>query len=242
MGIVKKTITIVLLVILLLFGWFVYQNWNTIDAFIYSLTTTTEDTERDLAENKRKLQEFIDKDENIEVRDLTDEEAKALTSGELTEQEVIEIITGKAPQKEPEAKPQDPQKPQKPSETSKPKPENNSTSGDNVSQLIAKLYVEKAIYLNKLDDIEAQARYDFTHWEGKWPGTQNVKQALLNKYLPTVAGWEKECDDVVYGILDDIRLELQKEGKDDSIVDTIKKSYIQEKKLKKSYFINRYMD
>ena len=78
--------------------------------------------------------------------------------------------------------------------------------------------------------------------EIKWPGRQNVKNTLLNKYLPTVAEWEKTCDTVVYGILDEIREEIKKAGKDEAIVDTIKKSYLQEKKLKKSYFINRYMD
>ncbi len=234
----RRIVSIVLLVILLLFGWFIYQNWNTIDAFIHSLSTTVEETEKELEENKKKLQEFIDEDDDIVVRDLTKEEAEALNSGDLSEEDVIVILTGKDPKDKPKPEPQTSSKPVKPNTT--PKPE--ETPADNISQLIAKLYIQKSQYLNKLDDIEASARYDFENWQGKWPGTQKVKETILNKYLPTVANWEKECDTTVYGLLEEIRAEIKKMGKDESIVDTIKMSYLEEKKLKKAYFINRYMD
>lgn len=242
MGVMRRIVSIVLLVILLLFGWIVYQNWNTIDAFIYSLRTTVEQTEKELEDNKKKLQEFIDEDDDIVVRDLTEEEAEALNSGNLSEEEVIVILTGKAPEDKPIDNPKPSEKPSKPNTTPKPTTKPEVKPEDKISQLIAKLYIQKSQYLNKLDDIEAQARYDFENWQGKWPGRQKVKDTLLNKYLPTVANWEKECDTVVYGILDEIRTEIRKAGKDESVVDTIKKSYIEEKKLKKSYFINRYMD
>lgn len=232
----RRMISIVLLVILLVFGWVVYQNWNTIDAFIHSLGTSVEQTEQELEENKKELQDYIDQEEDIVVRDLTKEEAKALNSGKLTEEEVIDIITGKTDKPKPSTKPV------KPDATPKPTPSPEQTTEDNVSRLIAKLYTQKSIYLNKLDDIEAAARNDFENWQGKWPGRQEVKSTLLNKYLPTVADWEKTCDTMVYGILDEIRAELKSIGKDDQVVDTMKKSYLEEKKLKKAYFINRYMD
>ncbi len=235
---VKRIISIVLLVILLVFGWVVYQNWNTIDAFIHSLGTSVEQTEQELEENKKELQDYIDQEESIVVRDLTEEEAMALNSGKLTEEEVIDIITGKTP----DDKPIPSKKPVKPNVTPKPTPTPEQTSEEKISRLIAKLYTQKSIYLNKLDDIEASARRDFENWQGKWPGTKVVKETLLNKYLPTVASWEKTCDTMVYGILDEIREELKKAGKDEEVVNTMKKSYLEEKKLKKAYFINRYMD
>jgi len=233
-----KIITIILLALLLRGGWFVYENWNTFEAIIYSLTTTQEDVLRDLERTKRELQDFIDKEENIEVRDLTEEEMKALTEGEMTEEEIIERLTGQVSEPEQSQKPQ----PNKPSSTQKPAEKPVSESERKISELIAKLYVQKGIYLGKLDDIEAKVRAEYLATPNKWGKKKDAKKVLLNKYLPTVAEWEKTCDSVVYGILDEIRVELDKSGKDQAIVNTMKKAYLEEKKLKKSYFINRYMD
>ena len=242
MAVMRRIVSIVLMVILLLSGWLVYQNWNTIDAFIHSLGTTVEQTEKELEENKKILQKFIDEDDDIVVRDLTEEEAKALNSGNLSEEEVIEILTGREPEEKPVKTPKPIDKPSKPNFTPKPTSTPESTSQDKISQLIAKLYVQKALYLNKLDDIEAQVRAEFLATPNKWGTKADAKKVLLNKYLPTVAEWEKNCDTMVYGILDEIREEIKKTGKDEAVVDTIKISYLEEKKLKKAYFINRYMD
>lgn len=235
----KKTkITLsVLLVILLFFGWFIYTQWNSIEAIIHSIGTTEEDTVKQIEETKQELQEFINSEQDITVRDLTEEEAKALNEGNLSEEEVIGILTGKTPE---------PQKTPKPGKTPAPNNEPTPTpvpkSEEIISQLIAKLYVQKSQYINKLDTIEANVRAEYLATPNKWGKKKDAKQALLKKYLPTVASWEKTCDSVVYGILDEIRAELKKLGRDESIVDTMKTSYLEEKKLKKAYFINRYMD
>ena len=232
-----KIIITILLAILLLFGWFVYTQWNSIEALIHSFGTTVEDTEKEIEATKQELQDFIDNEEDITVRDLTEEEAKALSEGNLSEEEVIGILTGKTP--EPVKTPV-PNK--KPSTVQTPTPTQNPTSEEIISQLIAKLYIQKSTYLNKLDAIEAQVRAEFIATEDEWSSRKEAKQVYLKKYLPVVANWEKTCDSVVYGILDEIRAELKKVGRDESVVDTMKSSYLEEKKLKKTYFINRYMD
>lgn len=295
---ITKIICIIFLTIFVLLGWFAYRNWNTIDAIIHSFNTTADETLQELEESKKELQVFLEEEENIVVRDLTEEESKAFSEGKLTEQEIIEIITGQDSGKEIEVgaqqsgdgtdnqtseeqkpietseptgshKPVETQKPgdvQKPVETQKPgktqKPESTtkptsaptakptvkptqkpmSESDKKVSELIAKLYVQKSIYLGKLDGIEAKVRSEYLSNPKKWGSKKNAKNALLNKYMPEVASWEKQCDSTVYGILDEIRAELKKQGKDDSVVNTMKKAYLDEKKLKKTYFINRYMD
>lgn len=237
---IRKIISIVLLVILLVSGWVVYQNWNTIQAFIHSLGTSVEQTEQELEENKKQLQEFIEQEEEIAVRDLTKEESEALNSGKLSEEEIIDIITGRTPEAtlKPSGKPVKP----KSTPTPTPTPKLELTSEEKISQLIAKLYVQKSQYLNKLDNIEQKVRNEFINNPGKWESKKAAKQELLNRYLPEVAEWEKTCDVTVYGILDEIRTELKNSGKDETVVDAMKQSYLEEKKLKKSYFINRYMD
>lgn len=240
----KKAIKIVLAVFLaicLALGWLIYANWNSIEAFIHSMNTTNEDTVKELEENKQKLENFLAEEEAITVRDLTEEEAKALNEGNLSEEELIGILTGKTP--EPTATPTPTKNPvSDPTPTPKPTPTPTPSSDEIISQLIAKLYVQKSQYLNKLDEIEEQVRNDFIANEDQWETLQAAKQDYLKKYLPVVASWEKTCDETVYGILDEIRAELKKQGKDETIVETMKTSYLEEKKLKKTYFINRYMD
>lgn len=235
-----KIILAVLLAVLLLLGWFVYKNWNSISAVLHSFETTEEQTVQEIEQTKQELQNYINNEEDITVRDLTEEEAKALSSGELTEDEVVELLTGSTPAPEPTKKPTGNNKPSKTQTPATPKP--TPDSDKIVSELIAKLYVQKSKYLNKLDAIEDEVMSEYLNNWKQWDSKKAAKQALLKKYLPRVSSWEKECDSVVYGILDEIRAELKKSGKDTSIVDTMKQSYLDEKKLKKTYFINRYMD
>lgn len=262
----RKFIIIILAVfmaICLALGWLMYANWNSIEAFLHSMNTTNEDTVKELEQNKKRLEDFLASEESITVRDLTEEEAKALSEGTLSEEELIEILTKSPPESEapptptkipgkdppPTVKPvttSPPTATPKPEATPKPKPTSTPTPTPNpdkrISELIAKLYVQKSTYIGKIDNIEAQVRGEFIANYDSWATEQDAKKELLAKYLPTVASWEKTCDDVVYGVLDEIRQELKKQGKDETIVETMRSSYREEKKLKKTYFINRYMD
>ncbi len=239
----------ILMVVILLLGWIVYKQWNTITAFTDSLKYSQDELEQSMAQNKEELQKFLDEEENITVRDLTQEEAEALSEGSLSEEEVVALLTGKAseqPEEEPptEVAPKDPvtepvddKAPPAPVQTPDP-------SEQAVSEAIARLYIQKSTYLNKLDAIEAEARAEFISKYGALDaeGEKAGKKEMLTTYLPRVSAWESECDKIVYGILDEIRAELKKSGKDESIVDKMKTAYLDEKRTKKAYFINRYMD
>lgn len=275
----SKAILAVFLALVLIVGWFIYKQWNSIEAILLSVDTNQEETEKKLEKNKEELQNFLENEKNISVRDLTEEEAKALQEGSLTEEEVVELLTGgektesageevsveqKTPPDEAEQEPskvtenpekEKPSKPangetakptQKPAEklaaTQSPKPQTDvSASDQNVEKLIAKLYVQKSTYLGKLGSIESQARSEYLSLRYAGTDKQAAQQQMIRKYLPQVSAWETTCDSTVNGILDEIRTELSKSGKDTSIVDTMKASYLEEKKLKKAYFINRYM-
>ena len=276
----SKVILAVILTLVLIVGWFIYKQWNNIEAILLSVDTNQEDTVRKLEKNKEELQSFLESEKNISVRDLTEEEAKALQEGNLTEEEVVELLTGggepgsfdeedsveqktppdeaekepskatKNPEQEKTSKPatgetaNPTQKPaEKPVATQSPKPQTSvSTSDQKVEQLIAKLYVQKSTYLGKLGSIESQARSEYLSLRYGGTDKQTAQQQIVKKYLSQVSSWETTCDNTVNGILNEIRTELSKSGKDTSIVDTMKNAYLEEKKLKKAYFINRYMD
>ncbi len=223
---------------------FIYFQWNNIGAIIDTLRYSQEEVTEKMETNKQELQDYIDNNENVNVRDLTQEEADALNKGELTEDEVVEILTTK-PEAPPEENANTNENP-KPNnkENDKKEPTKEEAAGQRVSEAIARLYIQKNAYLSKLDVIEAEARAEFiATCKGKPQEVQKEgKMAIISKYLPKVAAWEKECDTIVYGILDEVRAALKESGQSQEVADKIEQAYLDEKRLKKSYFIGRYMD
>ena len=71
---------------------------------------------------------------------------------------------------------------------------------------------------------------------------KTAKKNMLAQYLPKVKAWEAECDNVVYSIIDEIKQAFKAENKEDNITKQIEDAYFNEKKMKKTYFINKYMD
>ena len=224
----------ILLGIVILASIFVYSQWDNINAVIDAFRYTQEEVVEKMEKNKQDLQNYIDENEDVNVRDLTKEEAEALNKGELTEDEVVDILVGK-----PEEKPniEEPNKPES-KEISK------EEAGKRLSEAIARLYIQKNANLSKIDAMEAEARARFIQaCKGKTIEEQKpIKASIISEYFPKVASWEKECDSVVYGILDEIKAALKESGQSMEIADKIEQAYLDEKSLKKSYFIGRYMD
>lgn len=242
----KKTLLVVLsifLVILIALGIVAYVNRNTVGALIDALRYSNEEVEQKMQENKKDLQEFIEKDENIVVRDLTEEEKAALNENKITQEDAVSIITGEKTLEDVlnnnEEKPSE----DKPSEKDEPqKPSNNVAfdSDKRISELIASLYVEKNTRLAAFDSLKAQVYQEYKSIEGVEHETK--KWDLINKYTPVLAQWESDCDSVVYGIIDEIKAELKKAGKDESIATKLKEAYLNEKKLKKASLATKYLD
>ncbi len=224
----------ILLGIVVLMALFVYSQWDNISAVIDAFKYTQEEVVEKMEQNRQDLQNYIDENEDVNVRDLTKEEAEALNKGELTEDEVVDILVGKTEENSSsEGKPQTNEKPQQSGK--------NETAGKKLSESIARLYVQKNAYLSKLDTIEAEARARFIA-QYTPEGEKALKSGIISEYLPRVASWEKECDRVVYGILNEVKSALKESGQSMEIADKIEQAYLDEKSLKKSYFIGRYMD
>lgn len=243
----KKALWVILsifLVILIALGIVAYVNRNTVGALIDALRYSNEEVEQQMQENNKDLQEFIEKDENIVVRDLTEEEKIALNENKITQEDAVSIITGEKTLEEVldnnnEEKPSE----DKPSGKDEPqKPSNNVAvdSDKRISELIASLYVEKNTRLGAFDSLKAQVYQEYKSIEGVDHETK--KWDLINKYTPVLAQWEKDCDSVVYGIIDQIKAELKKAGKDESIATKLKEAYLNEKKLKKASLATKYLD
>lgn len=228
----------VVLVVVILLGSIAIKHRNSIEALIDSFRYSQEEVQGKLGENKEQLQEYIDKNKDITVRDLTKEESEALSKGDLTEEEAVKVLTGQETEQN------------QPDGTIDTKPEENKPEekpvSTVVSEAIAKLYIQKSIYLGKLDGIEASLKQQYIdivksnklYDEEK----KNAKYNLIKQNISKVSAWETECDSVVYGILDEITVALNANNEDTGIVKKLEEAYLNEKRLKKSYFINRYMD
>ncbi|MBQ9736872.1 MAG: hypothetical protein IJV86_00485 [Clostridia bacterium] len=223
-----KIILAVLTVFLIAVGVFTYKQWNTITAVVDSFRYTQEDVDKKVEEQKEAVQTFINETEGVSVRELTEEEEKSLREGKLTESEIVEILT------EPNSNSKDVVS----SGNGGEKPSSENEQGKLVSEAIAKLYIQKSVYLGKLDSIEAQVRSEYKNMSAEEKKT--AKTTLAAKYMSQISAWEKECDTIVYGIIDEIKAALEKEGKDLAIVTELKETYLSEKRAKKAYFINKY--
>lgn len=228
----------IILIVVILVGSVAMKHWNTLEALVDSFRYSQDEVVDKININKEQLQQYIDENENITVRDLTEEEAKLLNDGEITEEEAIDILTDKKSEMQtstdkPAAEPKE--------------PEVSGNAADTViSKAIAKLYIQKNKYLGKLDGIEASVRQQYINIVKSSKLSKEEKRAakyqLINSNMSKVAAWESECDSIAYGILDEIKTALKDNHQDDSIVKKLEEAYLNEKRLKKSYFINRYMD
>ncbi len=241
-----------LALIVLVCGIVLYQNWNSVEALIDSFRYSQEDITQQETDTKEKLEQVLIDNSVTPPRDLTAEELAALNSGQLTEEEAVKLMTGQtatpAPSTPTPVKTQAPQKPNppvtNPVQTEAPTPEPTippKTSAQIISEAVARLYVQKNVFLNKLDEVEAHV---INLYDNVMTPEQKLtaKKDLLAIHLPEVAAWEKDCDAKVYAIIAEIRAELKKSGQPQTMADEIEQAYLNEKRLKKSYFINRYMD
>ena len=254
----KKVLCIILavvLVILIGLGIIAYINRNTIAALFDAVKYTEEEVLQQAEQNQKDLQDFIDNEEDISVRDLTDEEKKALNDKKITEQEALLIMTGETTLEEliankTQTEEEGQEKIEKPSEEQNPTGEPSSATtteikeqtdpNKRISELIGLLYVEKNTRLSAFDSLKAQVYQEYKSIEGVAHETK--KWDLINKYTPVLAQWESDCDSVVFGIIDEIKVELKKAGKDESIATKLKESYMNEKKLKKASLAANYLD
>lgn len=108
-----------------------------------------------------------------------------------------------------------------------------------IKELVAKLYVLRAQYIDTLDKLIAQAKSEYLALPAS-ERTSAGKQKVLLKYLGQASAMESSCDASVNELLAELSTLLQKTGGDMSLIDEIKKTYRQEKSLKKAAYISQF--
>lgn len=217
---------------------------DNISAFITAMRYTPEQLKEQISENDKALKKELEGllgSKNI--RDYTEEEKALIERGEASEKEILaKIIAEQGGWITPASASGDGQigaggsSSQTQDSGSKP-----TKSADTIiSGYVAQLYAMEGRYLASIDGVldRAYAEYVST---AKHNQDTAAMTAVGAKYITEIYSLESSCDAEVNTLLDSLKAELTAIGADTSIIGTIRSAYNNEKQLKRSYYMSKYM-
>ena len=108
-----------------------------------------------------------------------------------------------------------------------------------IGDSVGRMYALKAKYVNKLGELEREVIDQYA----KLPESKqnmDAKKELVMSNLDYIAKLEKTCDTEVGEVISSLEENLKDLGGDLKIIQILKKSYNDEKELKKSYYLSLY--
>ncbi len=244
-----------LLIALIFVGCFVFKNFNTIKTMYYVFTGQDEVIKTINTETDKIATEAI-KEQGVEnIRPLTEEEANKLNSGEMTEEEAIEIILGKN-EENVSSKDTTPNnsnaesvsgnagtsKEESPTVSNEEvkKEEEIKKKKEEIASLIGKMYVLKAQFTGKLAGIEGYVETEYRKLVDKYgydiPSSEKTRVGMA-AYENALA-LEAECDGQVKTILDRVEVLLKETGQNTALVKQMQEAYESEKMVAKSHYMS----
>ena len=239
---VKKILCIVLALLLLSAGGLAIWQWDNITALINGLRYTSQELEGKLAENDQAVKDAVAAIPEVTIRDVTDEERQALRDGTLTSEELIQSLVGseKPPDKQPDKqKPSKPDKQEKPTQQPAPqlpeKPPEQLAYEQQLSEVIAKVYVLREDFMGRLDTLMNQAIAEYK----SIPAEERASKlaSFVSGYMSKGLDMENQCDAQIEAIIIELETLLQENNGDLSIAQTVYDTYVEEKSLKKAWYM-----
>lgn len=251
----KKILLFVSAVIVLILAVAFVANYDLIMVIKDGLFETQETISQKKDEETLKQEQAL-KDAGVSnVRPLTEEETKELTEGNLSEEEVVKIITGQATMEDVkenknntgqknEEKPQDknnPAKDEQPENNKPSQPDNKKAEEFNnkIAELVGKIYIIEARFTSEIGALEKWAVDEYNHT--KKAEKAQKKKELAAYGLPKLTALEQSCDSEVNAVLAELQKVLKEAGQSTELVNQIKDAYMNKKKLTKSYYLSEYM-
>ena len=208
----------ILLAIILVVGYIAYVNRGNIESFITAVKYDDQQINTRREEARETLKTDIDKYFDEGIREFTEEETKAIESGEKTSQQVLaEIIMEEAPKK----------------------PAQSAESI--IAKYTAKILELEGKYGGQVEALLKGASQEYRDLP-KGQHTYQNKIKIMTKHIKTINNWESSCDKEVEGYLSAMEKELKAIGADTSIVNTARESYKNEKQLRKAAYLKEYGD
>lgn len=218
----RKTVIwlVVLAIFLLLIGGLVFWQWSNITAIRFALQYSREEQAAMERETNKIIENISERFSGVDFSALPEEAKEQLSSGELSEEDAVSVLTGKVTWEEVKNK--------------------QTTTGEvsavqpsRVDEIIAQIYVLRSGYTGKIDSLVGQALSDYRAKKG-------TKSELMTKYIGLGYALEGECNGKMEALLSELQKELKRTGGDASLVSQIRSAYQTEKSLKKAAIIEKY--
>ncbi len=230
----KKIFKIGLLLLISLIVVIISLNWDKI--LILKEAFTNKYTEKDIEilqnESYEKLKEAAENTLEVEIKELSEEEKKALEKGEISEEDAKDIILGEKEFVDGNVVEKKPENPVEKPAVSKP-------AVDRSADIISQIYVLEALYKGKLQAIEDNMLSTYNKLPNNEKTTAN-KYKLANDALTKGTALKNECDVKMKSLLSDLEQNLKDCGKSTTIVKEIKSTYEAKKKATQAYYFQKY--
>lgn len=227
----KTFLIIVAVFIVLIAAVCVWQKDN-ITAALNSQKYTQEEIADKITDSKQTVQQTIEKYNLPIVRDFTFEEEEKIRKGELTVEEAMQLIYAQPTQTDEN----DADVNNNNDDSNKTQQVQTDPASAIVADYITQVYSLKAYYIGQLGNVESEMRQVYNQ-----SGKDKSKIAgIVKSYLPRIASMESECDKKIDALLSSLRADLNAIGADTSVADQIQEAYINEKSLRKSYYLSQY--
>ncbi|MBQ7901499.1 MAG: hypothetical protein IJ365_06005, partial [Clostridia bacterium] len=222
--------------------------------------------EQQAQQSEKNVTDYLESNNIGTIRPLTEEESAAVTSGEITEQDAVKIVTGsmtleeakqnKAEQDKAGQNNTQQQKPdsntasQPQSRPSKNNTEQQQPEDDNrqqqsvdydalISEKVAQLYIVKANFYAEFNSAWAAEKAAYLALPKEQRKKGKIAEIVKSKMGEGLA-MEKKYDGQVDAIITELKELLTAAGRSTELADTVKEAYNQEKKAKKAQLINKY--
>jgi len=233
---VKRVFVILTVIVLILAALFFWQR-NNLKALLFSARMSSEELTGSLEQNAEKLTEQSASVSGITVRPPSEEEKQALRDNTLSGEELIERLI--VPEETP-APTGAGQTASAGEQTAAPAEiPDQSADRDELARLIARIYVLQAQYNAWLEEAGQDAVEEFRALPEEERTTQK-KFSIGMKYTELALAKEKECDAKMAEIENSVRAVLSRLGESTELADQIHEAYLEEKALKKAYYLNKF--
>lgn len=178
---------------------------------------------------------------NVSVREPTDEERKALADGSLTMEDLFEDLVNDAvvcpPDDEGGVNETSPTGNDTPIHTIQPKPIQTEYER-RLAEIIAEVYILREEYILTLENMYTEAEKALTELVAR-EHTENEVLSMVSSYMLKATELENQCDGKIDIIVEKLETLIKSNNGDMSLVDTLIETYINEKAIKKAWYIER---
>lgn len=245
MSLRKKIICGILMTLVVCLGVAVAFLYDDIAVVLSGLRYSVDELEVQIEQNDQTIKNVAQVVPNIAIRDLSDEDKQSLKDGTITKEELAEsLISAVLPPKQEEIPNQESSKLENPEagqasypdQSIDPALQNQKERDLEIAKIVAETYVLREEFLQKLDGLMARAMADYKALK---PAERKSSKlvTMVSDYLATGLTMEKECDAEIKKIIARLETALRESGRDLSLAETVFDTYLEEKSLKKSWYM-----